>query len=134
MLARHRLAIAASLGFVALLGAFWLVGRQFGVNGKIGGHFPSTLLTFAMLLGPYWAFGFGMDAWLRRKLSGSAARALAPALLIVPYLVFALPRAQFQWSLCLAILGIVLTISAILTHVRSSEPDWHDWLGLALLG
>jgi membrane protease YdiL (CAAX protease family) len=125
--------MTAALGFVVLMITFWFVGRHFGVADRLGGHIPSTMLSFALLLGPYWAFGFGFAEWLRRILTSVIARALAPALLIFAYLAFTLPRGQFRWSMCLALLAVVLLVSAILTHARSAQPDWHDALVLILI-
>ncbi len=124
----------ALLGFVALLAAFWGVSEYFGVAAKLGRHFPSALLSFALLLGPYWAFGFGFDRWLQRRLTSSSARVSAPALLILPYVVFTLPAGEFHWSICLELAGIVLAVTLLLNQARSLSPDWHDWLVLAILG
>ena len=125
--------IAPTLGFIALLVAFWFVSRYFGVADQLADHLPSSILSFALLLAPYWAFGFGLGEWLHRKLRSSIARALAPTLLIVSYLVFTLPRGQFRWSMFFGILIVILTVAAILTHARSRNPDWHDALVLMIL-
>jgi membrane protease YdiL (CAAX protease family) len=121
------------MGFAALLVAFWIVARYFGVEAGLRDHLPSSILSLALLLGPYWAFGFGLGDWLHGVIKSTAARALAPALLILSYLVFTIPRGQFRWSLCLGIVGTVLLVSAILTHARSPQPDWHDGLALLIL-
>ncbi len=123
----------AALGFLALLFAFWLVGQHFGVADKLGGHLPSTLISFSLLLAPHWAFGFGFAEWLRKVLPSVAARTLAPSLLVLPYLVFTIPRGLFQWSMCLGLLGSVLLVALILSHARAAPPDWHDALVLLLL-
>jgi hypothetical protein len=122
------------LGFIALLAAFWALGEYFGVVARLGGHTASALLSFALVLGPYWAFGFGLDGWLRRELRSSSARLLAPGALILPYLVFTLPRGEFRWSICCGLLVIVLAVTMLLNQARALGPGWHDWLALAILG
>lgn len=125
--------IAPAAAFIVLLAALWIVAEYFGVAGRLRDHLPSSILSIALLLGPYWAFGFGFGDWLDSALQSMAARALAPVLLVVAYPVFTVPRGQFQWVLCLALSAAVLSISAILTHARSPRPDWHDYLVLVLL-
>ena len=124
----------ALLGFVALLAAFWALGEYFGVAARLGGHVPSAVLSFALLLGPCWAFGFGLDGWLRRKLTSSRAKLLAPVALILPYIVFTVPRGEFRWSICCALLGIMLGVTLLLHQARSLTPGWRDWVALAILG
>jgi membrane protease YdiL (CAAX protease family) len=121
--------VGAGIGFVALLAAFWFVGGYFGVTDRLDGSTGSTFLSFALLLAPYWAFGFGAEAWLRRRTPWPVM-----ALLIVPYLVFALPRGEFRWDMCLGILAVVLAVGALLSHAKSDQGDWRDWLVLAILG
>ena len=124
----------ALIGFIALLAAFWALSRYFGVAAKLGDHLPSALLSFALLLGPYWAFGFGLAEWLQPRLTSSAAKLFAPALLILPYLISTLPRGEFRWTICCGLLGVVLAVMLILSQARSLTPGWQDWLALAILG
>jgi membrane protease YdiL (CAAX protease family) len=132
--AEYRGAVTAALSFAVLMVAFWFVGAHFHVTENLTDHLPSAILSFALLLAPYWGFGFGLDSWLRRKLIFPWARILAPALLITPYLVFVLPRGQFRWDMCLGMLGAVLAIAVLLEIGRSAAPEWRDWLALAILG
>lgn len=115
------------LAFLALLVAFWFVAKNFGIQDQLGGHVPSAVLSFALLLAPYWAFGFGIDEWLNTHVKGTA-RALLPLLLILPYLVFTLPRGEFRWDMCLGMAAIVLAVSLLAPYSRA------DWLVLAILG
>ena len=131
---QYRGAAAAVLSFAALMIAFWFVGAHFRVTENLTDHLPSAVLSFALLLAPYWGFGFGLDAWLRRNLISPAARILAPVLLVVPYLVFVVPRGQFRWDMCLGMLGAVLAIAVLLNGARAAAPHWRDWLALAILG
>ena len=118
----------ALIGFIALLVAFWALSQYFGVAAKLGDHLPSALLSFALLLGPYWAFGFGLDGWLQPRLTSSAAKLFAPALLILPYLIFTLPRGEFRWTICCGLLGVVLAVMLIL---KSSAIPYAWLAGLA---
>jgi membrane protease YdiL (CAAX protease family) len=119
----------ASFGFVALLAAFWLIAGYFGVAEKLGASIGPAFVSFALLLAPYWAMGFGVEHWLRRH-----TRWPVMGLLIVPYLVFSIPRGEFRWDMCLGMLGLVLAVGALLATTSSDRGDWHDWLALALLG
>jgi uncharacterized protein len=118
-----------SLGYVALLIAFWFVGSFFGVAKSLGTSIVPAFVSFALLLAPYWALGFGAEEWLRRN-----TRWPAMALLIVPYLVFSLPRGEFRWDLCLGMLALVMSVGGLLATATSERGNWHDWLALALLG
>ena len=115
-------------GFIALLACFSLIARHFGVTIQ-----PAAGVSVALLLFPYWTFGFGLDNWLRTHLTDKFIQALAPQLLILAYFVFALPSGRFHWSMCLGMAAIVLAITLLLQHAKG-EPDWHDFLVLALLG
>jgi uncharacterized protein len=55
------------------------------------------------------------------------AKSLAPLTLIASYVVFALPRGQFDWTIFFGLLGIVLAITLFLSR-------GNDWIVLALLG
>jgi membrane protease YdiL (CAAX protease family) len=117
-------------GFIALLACFWFISKHFGVTIQ-----PATGVSVALLLAPYWAFGFGFDNWLRTHLRGRLTQALTPLLLLAAYLVFALPRGDFQLRLCLGMAAIVVAITFLLQNasVKDPQPDWHDWLALAIL-
>jgi membrane protease YdiL (CAAX protease family) len=118
---------APALGFIALLTAFWFVAKYFGIPEKLGDHAASAMLSFALLLAPYWAFGFGFGEWLNARVQGTV-RTLVPLLLILPYLIFTLPRGEFRRDMCLGMAGIVLAVSLLAPYARA------DWLVLAILG
>ncbi len=124
--AHHLLAI---VGFFTLSVSLWLVARYFDV--KIGDWTTASVL---LILTPYWAFGFGFDRWLRKNLKRPAALVLAPCLLIVPYLIFALPQGLFHWNMCLGMMAIILTVAILLRQANAAAPDWRDLLVLAILG
>ncbi len=112
--------LAVWLGFVALLAALWVAAGYFGAAAQFGGHLPSTLLSCAMLLLPYYAFGFGAAEWCRRWKS-----AFAPLLLMPAYLIFAIPRGLFRWDMCLGMAAVLLAIGLLIEY---------PWLILTILG
>lgn len=120
-----------TLGFVCLLAALWAAAGYFGVAAKLG---PFTIASCALLLLPCWAFGFGLDSWLRRVLANRLSRALAPLSLVVAYLLFALPRGAFRWDMWLGMASIVLAVTLALTYADPRQPDWRDWMVLSILG
>jgi membrane protease YdiL (CAAX protease family) len=127
-------ATIATGGFVALLAALWVAAQYFGISGSIAAHLPSTLISSALLLAPYWAFGFGADRWLSRHLRGRAARILAPQALLTAYAIFSIPRHEFRWDMLLGMSALVFAITVALSYAKPAEPDWHDFLVLALIG
>ena len=124
---------AAVAGYVLLLAAFWFIAQHFGVTERIGAGIAPVFLSFAMLLAPYWGFGFGLDKWLARRLTGTA-RTVAPLALLAPYLVFALPAGLFRWDMLLGIAALVMAFPLLLRGATPDVPGWRDWLVLAILG
>lgn len=129
------LAMAAAI-YGALLLAFWFVAKHFLVEQRIGGHLPTAFLSFALLLVPYWFFGFGLAEVLRQNLTTRALRVLAPGLLVIPYLIFALPRAEFQWNYGLILFAIPVGLAALFEFLPPGTPKlcWQDVLALAVVG
>ena len=133
--------IAAALAsFLALLVAIWFAAAHFQVLETTGGSRATFVLSFALLFAPFWAFGFGAAGPIRRALSLRWARVLAPGLLASSYLVFSLPRGEFQWRYCAALAGIPILVALLLEFCMHQEPgaratlQWPDLLSLALLG
>lgn len=131
----HSLPIAALL-YAALLVAFWFLARHFSVAEHIGGHMLSGFVSFALLLAPYWFFGFGAAEALRTKLTGRAVRVLAPGLLVVAYLIFSIPRNEFRWAYALALFAIPVALSALfeVLPLRTPKLCWQDAVALAAIG
>jgi len=126
---------------MGLLLLFWLTAKMFRVEARLGGHMPSGFASFALLLAPFWAFGFGAADALHHLLSSRAARVLAPALLLLPYLVFALPRGEFRLPYAIALLVIPIAQAGILElfppgGIRGADAgmSWQDVVALALVG
>ena len=129
----RRTPFVAFIGFVVLLAAFWLVAARFGVLEKLEGYSATTLVSFALLVAPYWAFGFGADRYLRRLLPSSLARVISSALLAIPYLVFAIPRGAFDPWMAAALALFPVLVSALLAARPPDKPGWQDAVVMALL-
>jgi membrane protease YdiL (CAAX protease family) len=129
--------LAALVAYAALLPAFWLAALHFKVEDRIGGHLPSAFLSFALLLLPYWLFGFGLADALRPALRSRALRLLAPAVLVCSYLVYSLPRQEFHPLLAAPLIAIPIFINAIFL-LFSVAPEsglcWQDGVVLVSVG
>ena len=132
---RHTLALAALI-YLLLLLAFWLVAQHFTISARIGGHLPSAFLSFALLLAPYWFFGFGAAARLDATLTNPWARVSAPGVLVVPYLVFTIPRHEFEWSYAVVLFLIPVGLAALFQFLPPGTPKlcWQDIVALAAIG
>ncbi|HLJ29629.1 MAG TPA: type II CAAX endopeptidase family protein [Candidatus Angelobacter sp.] len=128
--------LVAAVLYAVVLVAFWFVARYFSVDQRIGGHMLSGFLSFALLLAPYWFFGFGAADVLKRTLTGSAIRALAPGLLAVPYLVFSIPRGEFLWAYAVVLFAIPVGLAALFEYLPPGTPKlcWQDALALLAIG
>lgn len=133
--------IGPTVAYGAVLVAFWFAAQWFHINDRIGGHLPSGFVSFALLLAPYWAFGFGAAGAIDRRLQRQSARLLAPALLLMPYLVFSIPRGEFHVRYALALTLIPVLQTAIFEFlppggVRGSGAGlaWQDVCALLLAG
>lgn len=119
-----------------LLVAFWFAAAHFGVPQKIGGHLPSTFASFALLFAPFWLFGFGLAPASRKLLASPVARIAVPALLVVPYLVYALPRGEFRWMFAAVFATVPVLVSALLELERPPDArvTVQDVVALLVLG
>jgi uncharacterized protein len=119
-----------------LLIVFWLVAAHFAVEARIGGHMASGFISFALLLAPYWFFGFGAAEILKTKLTGPAERVLAPGLLAIPYLVFSIPRGEFLWEYAGVLFAIPVGLAALFQFLPPGTPKlcWQDVLALVVIG
>ena len=131
----YSLLVAVAL-YVALLAAFWFVALHFSLEKQIGGHMPSAFLGFALLFAPYWFFGFGAAELLKSKLHSSTVRVFAPGLLVIPYLIFSIPRNEFLWSYALVLFAIPVGLAALFEFLPPRTPKlcWQDALALATIG
>ena len=136
-----RTILAACVGYALLLVAFWLVALHFAMEDRIHGHMASSFTAFALLLAPYWFFGFGAAEMLQRLLGNSAMRVLVPGLLLVPYLIFSVPRGEFLWTSAVVLFSIPVAIAALFEFlppggVRPAigKLCWQDVIALAVVG
>jgi uncharacterized protein len=125
----------AAAVFTVVLVLFWFVARRFAMNVRIGGHMPSAFIAFALLLGPYWFFAFGLADILVR-LRSAATRMLAPLLLIVPYVVISVPRGEFSvaYALLFAAFCVGPTALFVLLPPIDNGLSWQDALVLIAVG
>lgn len=132
---------AAGAAYVLLLVAFWFVARHFAMEVRIHGHMASSFAAFALLFAPYWFFGFGVAETLQRFLTNRAARVLVAGLLVVPYLVFSVPRGEFRWVYAVTLFSIPVVIAALFeflppggTRPAAGKLFWQDVIALAIVG
>jgi membrane protease YdiL (CAAX protease family) len=122
--------------FGAVLLVFWLIAQRFAMDVRLGGHMPSAFACFALLLAPYWFFGFGLADVLVRVLRSVVVRVLVPALMVVPYLVYALPRGEFRAEFAMLFVTIPVFLSAIFVArpPRDHGLSWQDLIVLVVVG
>jgi membrane protease YdiL (CAAX protease family) len=127
----RRLAMAATV-FAALLVVFWLIARFFHLKALV--EYPvSTILSFSLLFGPYWFFGFGLADLLRKALPGSLSRLACSALLAVPYFVLTIPRGTLSWPLAATLIAICVFV-AVMLQLWPEPANWADLVVLLLVG
>jgi uncharacterized protein len=118
----------------------WFLARHFALSDRIG-HFPSTFTAFALIFAPYWFFGLGAAELLRSRFRRGIARVLAPGLLVIPYIIFAIPRGEFEWLFFVMFLAIPIGASALYeflppggAHPSTPKICWQDVVVLAVVG
>jgi membrane protease YdiL (CAAX protease family) len=132
-----RKAAIATVIFVLLLYGFWTQAVASNIVAILGGHIAPAFTCFALLLAVLWFFGFGADQLVRRSLKSPAARVLAPALLAVPYVIFAAPRGEFHWTYAAGLALLPVGLAALLEYSHLGQKfTWQDFvvlLGIALI-
>jgi CAAX protease family protein len=122
--------IGAVVIYIALLVVIGRAGRALASPSRV---FVAACASFALLLAPLWFFGFGAGQFIRKKIPPHL-RIILAALLVLPYLVFALPTGQFRWSTALAILVVTIGLSVLLQFSDlSRQLAWQDIVTLAVL-
>ena len=135
-----RTVAGAALSFAAVLVGIWFAAAHFQVLDSTGGSRATFVLSFALLLAPFWAFGFGAAVPIRELVKARWARVLAPGLLVSSYVMFSLPRGEFQWRYCVALAGIPILVALLLEFFTQEAAcarvslQWADLVSLALVG
>lgn len=121
---------------MGVLAAFWSTARFLDVGRHIGGHLASSFASFALLFAPYWFFGFGLAQMLRDRLRARVVRVLLPGLLVVAYILFALPRGDVRLTYALAMLTIAIGLAALFELLPPTVKalTWQDAVALLALG
>lgn len=128
--------VIGAISYALLLIAFWFAAQHFSVDARIGGHMLSAFISFTLLLAPFWFFGFGAAAALQKKLAGSLARVLLPGMLVIPYLVFSIPRGEFLWIYAAVLFAIPVGLAGLFEFLPPGTQKlcWQDVLALAAIG
>ncbi len=128
--------VPATTSFVMLIVAFAAAAQHFDISQRIGGHFPSAFASFVLLLAPFWFFGFGMASELARVLTNRAVRVLAPGLLVISYVVFTIPRGEFQLAYAAALFGIPVALASLMEFLPTGTNafSWQDAITLLAVG
>jgi len=120
--------------FAGILLAMRIGIARWGIAASLDGQLRPALLSFALLLAPLWFFGFGLGEWLAQRLRSPWSRVAFPALLGVPYLVFAFPAGTLRWSVAIVVFLLPVVLSATLESSASTRNlVWQDGLVLGTL-
>src|SRR5205807_7887989 len=110
------------------------IARSGIAAASLDGQLRPALLSFALLLAPLWFFGFGLGEWLAQRLRSPWSRVAFPALLGVPYLVFAFPAGTLRWSVAIVVFLLPVILAAVVASSTSSTKlVWQDTVVLATL-
>ncbi len=133
--------ISSATSYAAVLTAFWYTAQHFDLSVRLGGHMASAFASFALLLFPFWAFGFGAASLLRASIKSDALRVLLPALLVIPYLVFTVPRHEVNLPIAVALMVIPVSIAALFQfrppggkRGDTAGLGWQDCVVLLVVG
>lgn len=126
----------AAVSLAAILVAFWFSALYFQLPDRIGGHFPTAFASFGLLFAPFWFFGFGLAEPLALAIRSHVARVLVPGLLVVPYLLFTLPRHEARAEFIAIFLGVPIVLSALMEFAppNSTAFSWQDAVALIVAG
>ena len=129
--------LVAAILFAVLLTGFWFAAIHFDIPARIGGYMPTSFAAFALILAPYWFFGFGLAEWLRDRMQTTWARVFLPGILAVPYLIFSIPRGEFGWIWLGAIFAIPVLAAGLFEFASFKEMEnpkfcWQDFVVLSM--
>ncbi len=136
---RHRIGWSAALGllgYLLLLVAFWEAAHYFRLARPLRGHLFLPFLALAAMLAVFWGFGWGLDAWLRRRLRLRLARLLVPgAFCLAVYALLSLPLDEFRLGFALVYWALPTALAALLLYLPPGDRfSWQDAVTLAALG
>jgi hypothetical protein len=103
------------------LALFWFAAQRYEVLSGSSFQVATTFGGFALLFGAYFAFGAGLHEWCRRHMQNVAARLTAPALLSLPYVLYAIPRHEFLLRYLLLFTLLPIAISTLLEWQKRRE-------------
>ena len=113
-------AVIGSLLYAVLLAAFWIAAQRTVLPSVLGSALTAVFISFALILAPLLAFGFGAADWLNAHLRSRAARTLAPGLAVVPYLISAIATRTFHWPIALTFAYLPVALALLLEPKRGS--------------
>jgi len=128
---KWRFLIPAAI-FAVLLAAFWAEVQSRNLQASVGGHVVSAFFSFALLIAGEWFFGFGLGDTLNSVLGGDrpqfrVIRIFLPSLLVIPYLVFAIPRNALDYRYALVMALFPVALAAIVEFsTRVQRFEWPD--------
>ncbi len=120
--------------FAMLLAGFWLEVQSLPLERVLPGRLAPAFAGFALLLAPLWFFAFGAGPRLRAVLQTRWLRIAAPAVLVVPYLLYALPLHEFQWRFAFALALTPVVLGGVLELApKAQRLLWQDAVVLFVL-
>jgi len=123
---------AAAVGFGLLMFALgWAFDRSgLALPPAIG--FPRVFLSFLLLVAPLWFAGFGAAEACQRLSSG--AQVLGAGFVALPYFVFCLGTADFEWRAAVVVIAFPLLLAAFLRFANlPARMTWRDAAALGLI-
>ena len=124
----------AVMAYGGLLIGFWLGVRHSRLHEDLGNNLPWAFASFGLLLAPLWFLGFGAGDWVRARVKSPWISVLLPALLSVPYVLFAVPSGNLRWEFMAITLGFPILLASLLQFsVLGPKLGWPDLVVLALI-
>ncbi|MGH9535739.1 MAG: CPBP family intramembrane glutamic endopeptidase [Terriglobales bacterium] len=122
--------------YVLLLVAFWQAIRFYHVGRAVGGHVVVPFIGLAAMFGLFWAFGWGVQGWLRARLGAATPRLLAPGFFAAGvYALLAAPIGDFRAGAAVAFFALPSGLALLMHRLAQTEKlTWADLVALAALG
>jgi uncharacterized protein len=126
---RTTLALAS---YASIVAAFRMGIAHSSMAIALGEKLPYAFSSFVLLVAPLWFMSFGPGDWLRNR--SRWLRIFLPALLGIPYLVFAIPAQSFEARpAALMFVLPVLVAAALDSDAFAPRLVWQDLLVLSVL-